>query len=90
VTDADTPQVTPQVSRLLEVLIGDMPRAEIMNALTLKDRMHFANDYLRPALEAELIQYTIPDKPNSRLQQYRLTEKGLAVLASLERLMRSE
>jgi len=71
---AYTPQVTPQVSRLLEVLIGDMSRAELMSALALKDRMHFANDYLRPALEADLIQYTIPDKPNSRLQRYRLTE----------------
>jgi hypothetical protein len=87
--DAVTPQVIPQVSRLLEVLIGDMSRAELMSALALKDRMHFANDYLRPALEEDLIQYTIPDKPNSRLQQSRLTEKGCAVLASLERLMRS-
>jgi len=68
----------------LEVLIGDMPSAELMSALALKDRVHFANDYLRPALEAVLIQYTIPDKPNSRLQQYRLTEKGRAVLVSLE------
>jgi predicted transcriptional regulator len=67
-----------------------MSRAELMSVLALKDRMHFANDYLRPALEADLIQYTIPDKPNSRLQQYRLTEKGRAALASLERLMRSK
>ena len=83
--DAVTPQVTPQVSRLLEVLIADMSRAELMSALALKDRMHFANDYLRPALEADLIQYTIPDKPNSRLQQYRLTKKGRATLVSMER-----
>jgi ATP-dependent DNA helicase RecG len=80
-----TPQVTPQVSWLLEVLIGDMSRSELMSALALKDRMHFANDYLRPALEVDLIHYTIPDKPNSRLRQYRLTEKGRAVLALLER-----
>ncbi|MHB8090406.1 MAG: Fic family protein [Syntrophales bacterium] len=87
VTQQVTPQVTPQVSRLLEALIGDMSRVELMSALALKDRMHFANDYLRPALEADLIQYTIPDKPNSRLQQYRLTEKGRAVVVSLKRLM---
>jgi hypothetical protein len=81
---------TPQVSRLPEVLIGDMSRAELMSTLALKDRMHFTNDYLRPALEEDLIQYTIPDKPNSRLQQYRLTEKRRAVLASLEKLRGSE
>ncbi len=78
--DVDTPQVTqqvtPQVSRLLEVLIGDMSRAELMSALALKDRMHFVNDYLRPALEADLIQYTIPDKPNSHLQSTYLQRKG--------------
>ncbi len=31
-------------------------------------------------LQARLIEPTIPDKPNSRLQQYRLTEKGRSVL----------
>ena len=31
-------------------------------------------------LQAELIEPTIPDKPNSRLQQYRLTDKGRSVL----------
>ena len=79
--------VTLQVSRLLEVLTGDMSRAVLMSALALKDRMHFANDYLRPALEADLSQYTIPDKPNSRLQRYRLTEKGRTVVVLLKRLM---
>lgn len=28
-----------------------------------------------------LIQYTIPEKPNSRLQQYRITEEGIAILS---------
>jgi DNA-binding PadR family transcriptional regulator len=27
-------------------------------------------------LHVGLIEYTIPEKPNSRLQRYRLTEKG--------------
>jgi hypothetical protein len=32
--------------------------------------------YLSPALARGLIEMTIPDKPNSKHQKYRLTEKG--------------
>jgi hypothetical protein len=47
-----------------------------MSALSLKDRMHFVHAYLTPALHDGLIEMTIPDKPNSRLQKYRLTPTG--------------
>lgn len=51
----------------------------------LSDRRDFRDAYLRPALEAGLIEITIPDKLNSRLQQYGLTDKGCAWLAAQER-----
>jgi ATP-dependent DNA helicase RecG len=35
---------------------------------------------LKTLLSNSLIEFTIPDKPNSRLQKYRLTEKGRKVL----------
>ena len=47
-----------------------------MEALSLAGRDNFEKLYLRPALEAGLVEMTIPDKPNSRLQKYRLTAKG--------------
>lgn len=74
------PQVTPQVKRLLEVIQGDMSREELQNILQLQDRKSFRERYLKPALEDGLIEMTIPDKPNSRLQKYRLTDTGWQLL----------
>ena len=34
------------------------------------------HNYLHHALQKGLIEMTVPDKPNSRLQKYRLTEKS--------------
>jgi len=71
-----TPQVTPQVEALLSALKGEMSRTELMEALGLSDRKSFRQRYLLPALQIGLIEMTIPDKPNSRLQKYRLVLKG--------------
>ncbi len=72
VTPQDSPQVAPQVKKLLEVMKGSMTRDELQLALALKDRKYFREHYLKPALEAGLIEMTIPDKPNSPRQCYRL------------------
>ncbi len=73
------PEVTPEV-RLLSVFRGEMTRQDLQQVLGLKDDEHFRKAYLLPALRAGLIEYTIPDKPNSRLQRYRVTAKGLRAL----------
>lgn len=61
-----------------------MARGDLMAALDLRDRMHFSNEYLTPALNAGLIEMTIPDKPRSSKQKYRLTEKGKALLNQIK------
>ena len=53
-----------------------MNREQLQQALNLRARKNFRLLYLLPALEADVIERTIPDKPNSRLQKYRLTAKG--------------
>ncbi len=75
------PQVTPQVVALLTKVSGAMTRQELTDALGLKDRKHFAEAYLQPALEAGLLEMTIPEKPQSSKQRYRLTGQGQAAIA---------
>ena len=50
--------------------------AEIMDFLEFKNRMHFASNYLQPALDAGFIAMTIPDKSRSSRQNYRLIGQG--------------
>ena len=73
---AATPQVTPQVKRLLTVCEGELSRAGLQGRLGLGDRKHFRSAYLLPALDAGLVEMTIPDKPTSSAQRYRLTPMG--------------
>ena len=44
------------------------------------DRTKFRHQVLNPLLNSRLIEMTIPDKPRSSKQQYRITPAGRAVL----------
>lgn len=74
-----TPEVTPEV-RLLNIISGEMNRQRLQATLGLKDDEHFRKVYLLPALQAGYIEMTIPDKPKSSKQKYRLTDKGQAIV----------
>ena len=76
-TDQVDDQVTDQVAALLRALgTKTLTALECMKRLKLSHRPTFRANYLNPALSAGLIERTIPDKPNSRLQKYRVTTKG--------------
>ncbi|MFH1847358.1 MAG: RNA-binding domain-containing protein [Candidatus Omnitrophota bacterium] len=49
---------------------------ELVHALGLKNKTGALKRTVSDLLERKWIAYTIPDKPNSRLQKYRLTKKG--------------
>jgi hypothetical protein len=59
---------------------GAMKRVEIQQELGLKHEEHFRKTYLLPALETGCVEMTIPGKPKSSQQRYRLTQKGRNVL----------
>ena len=73
---SNIPQVIPQVKNLISAVSGEMTRMEIQESLKLSDKRNFNINYLLPALKLNLIEMTIPDKPNSRNQRYRLTIPG--------------
>lgn len=87
VTHQETHQVSFQIISLLKLLADKqqaMTRVQLQAAFKLTDRVSFRQRYLQPALKGGFIEMTIPDKPNSRLQCYRLTSLGLIKLGSKE------
>ena len=75
------PTSTPQVIAVLQSAVLPVQRAVLQEVAGLGDREHFANSMLKPLLIGGFLEMTIPDKPRSSKQRYRLTEKGRALLA---------
>ena len=68
----DNNSLSEYVKRLLAVMDYDIPytSTDLMEKLELKAREGFRRNYLRPAIELNLIRMSIPDKPNSKNQRY--------------------
>ena len=71
-------QVTRELLRLLAAGDDTQSQQQLMAHLGLRHREHFRKTYLAPALASGYVEWTIPDKPRSCRQRYRLTEKGRA------------
>lgn len=76
-TEQATEQVTEQATEqaILEFCKEAKTTAEIMSHLNLQHREHFRSAILKPLLEKELLELTIPDKPKSPNQRYKITRK---------------
>ncbi len=68
-------------------LLRDAPagKAEISRRLGQKDVSGQLNKIMRELLADGAVAYTLPDKPNSRLQQYRITDRGLTRMRNEEK-----
>ncbi len=68
----DHEQLSEYIKKLLDVMEYDIPYTSkaLMGKLGLKSKEGFRRNYLRPAVDMNLIRMTIPDKPNSRNQRY--------------------
>ena len=76
ISEADTPQVTMEVARLLPFCLQPVNRQILQKKLGFRNADHFRKAYILPAIKGGWIEMTIPDKPKSRLQKYMLTSKG--------------
>ena len=68
---------------LLPLADGAHTALELQQVLQISHRTYFRRTWLSPAIEAGYVELTIPDRPNSRLQKYRLTAKGRALAEKL-------
>lgn len=75
-------QSRAQSDRILQLLAAEAQSANALVAgLGLKSKTGAFKRTIKELLDLGWIAYTLPDKPDSRLQQYRLTEQGQQALA---------
>lgn len=73
---------------LSALLTSPLSTNEMARALGMKSKTGALKRTVGVLLAQKLIEYTIPDKPNSRLQKYRLTDKGRQTLAKTDSKVR--
>ncbi len=79
-TQSPTQLADPVVRLLLCLGEAELSPTDLRESVGIKHRPTFRANYMHPALEQGLVEPTIPDRPTSRLQKYRITPKGRALL----------
>ncbi len=83
------PSLGQAVAKLLVVLgDGEKDISSIMNEVGESSRRTYVRKSIQPALDAALIEMTLPDKPTSPYQKYRLTDKGKQLIQQVKNLKR--
>ncbi len=81
-SEADSEAESLEVRVLHALQRSPLGKAKIAEALGMRQATGQLNEQVRALLGQGLIAMTVPDKPNSRLQQYRLTPAGMQWLAT--------
>lgn len=72
---------------LLQILfycLEALPLDEILSKIGYSNKQSFRERYLSPLLKEGLLERTMPDKPNSKYQRYRISNKGLLFLGGFK------
>lgn len=72
------------IDKLIVFCVVERSFGEMLSFMNNTDRTKFRRKYIQPLLEDGILEQTIPDKPNSKNQKYRLTEKGLKLKQELK------
>jgi len=60
--------------------LNEVTILELMEIFDRTNRTKFRDQVIKPLIDAGWIEMTIPDKPTSSKQKYRITEKGRQLL----------
>ncbi len=56
----------------------EVTRSELMKNVHIKDIVSFRVNYLNPTIKTGYVEMTLPEKPRSKNQKYRLTKKSVS------------
>jgi len=85
-TEQPTEQPTEQVRKLILIMESNsVSLVHLMNLLSFKHRPSFLYNYLRPAIDGQWVEMTIPENPNNPDQKYILTSKGKSLQQKLKK-----
>jgi ATP-dependent DNA helicase RecG len=65
---------------LVDYMVQDRKKEDILSFLGLTNKTDNFNRYIKPLIELGWLEWTIPEKPKSKRQKYKLTSKGRKLL----------
>ena len=83
VNDIVNDVVNDKVKKVLNLCIVPKDRKNLLHYINLKNHPDNYSKYIKSLIEADWLEMTIPDKPSSPKQRYRITAKGKVLLEIL-------